>query len=150
MVAPFKCNWVTLGPSNSYIPSTHAEALAEGWIMMLWRIGGQLVGAESQGVDVQILSNCLSFICICFEQAICKKKTTNLCHYHSSHIVIPDETLWPEFYVSLCHVLAVWCFSSHLLWVSVFSSCQMERIITTLQVTTIGDTIKITKMISST
>ena len=93
MVAPFKCNWVTLGPSNSYIPSTHAETLAEGWIMMLWRIGGQLVDAEPQRVGLQVLSNCLSFICICFEQAICKKKTTHLCHYHSSHLVIPDETL---------------------------------------------------------
>lgn len=137
--APFKCNWVTLEPSNSYIPSTHAETLAEEWIMMLQRIGGQLVDAESQRVDLQVLSNSLSFICICFEQTICKKKTTNLCHYHSSHLVIPDENLWPEFYVSLCHVLAVWCYSSHPLWVSVFSSCQIERIITTLQVTTTGD-----------
>lgn len=68
MVTPFKSSWVTPVPINSYIPSTQAEPLAEGWVIQ--RIGEQTVDAESQRADLQVLSNCLPFIHICFEQTI--------------------------------------------------------------------------------
>lgn len=99
---PFKTSWVTPVPSNSSIPSTQAETLAEGWVI-LQRMGGQLVHAESQIADLEVLSNCLPFIHMCFDQSIIfvRKANVSVLSFQSPCECRWECTVWNSILVSV-------------------------------------------------
>lgn len=77
MIGPFKSSWVIPVPSNACIPGTQAETIAGLQSSILQRMGGQLVHTDSQIADLEVLSSCLPFIYICFEQTITFVRKTN-------------------------------------------------------------------------